>query len=179
MTTRLMCDLVTHAAATSGLSLDEVLWPRRDPLLVRLRQAIVVVAHGWGRSDHEIAAALGRERSTISHTRKRGQRRMGCDPGFAAMVREIGDICDRIEPLTPPAGGAPCSRAQREADAMQRAIRASGGERARNRLIGDGVEVRDLDKGHRFHIAMIVASHELARRINKARMRLDAMEVVS
>jgi len=180
MSTRLLCDLVAHAAAAGGIGLDDLLGPGRLPVLVRARQAVAVVAHRWGRPDHEIGTALRRERSVACYTRQRGERRLCCDPGFARLVARIEDSCARAQPLTPPDPALALSPAQREADAVQRAIREAGGLRARNRLIGAGggedTDGGGIDKGHRFHLGMIAGSRELARRITKARLRQNVAE---
>lgn len=173
MSTRLLCDLVAHAAAAAGVGLDDMLGLGRLPVLARARQAVAVVAHRWGHPDHEIGTALRRERSVACYTRHRGEQRLCCDPEFARLVARIEDSCERGKPLTPPDPAQALSPAQREADTMQRAIREAGGQRPRNRLIGAGC---DLDKGHRFHLKMIAGSRKLARRIAKARMRHNAVE---
>lgn len=153
MSTRILSDLVAHAAALSRIEPAVLRGPGRARAVLVVRQAMVVVARGWGHSEDRIAAALGRDRSTINHALGVARRRLVRDPHFAGFVALLETACALAAPLQPPPPPAPDI--------------PSGGARARNQLIG--VRDGDPDAGHNFHLGMIKASRTLAARIAAAR----------
>lgn len=109
----LIADIIRHAAHLSGFTQDEIRGPGRVRALVRVRQAVCLIARQQKRRDGDlvlfaysypqIGAALGgRDHSTIIHACDQARNIAKRDPEVATFIRKLREASKAGEPILAP-----------------------------------------------------------------------------
>lgn len=82
-------DIVRAASFVSGFTANEITGQRRFAPLVRIRQAVCLVAREQGYSYPQIARTMDRDHTTIMHGCDRAEAFAERDPAYVAKISAI------------------------------------------------------------------------------------------
>lgn len=147
-----VADVIAVASRMTGIGHDALLGHNRKKQIMRVRQAIYLVARRCGHSYPQIGTVMDRDHSTVIHGTRVAEIHIERDPAYAAFVEEIYAQAVKEAPFIK------LVAAKKVPDKPKPA------PKPRARPLPS-----DMDAGHLFHAGIAAGSQSLLAAITRAR----------